>query len=317
MSDQAVFIKSAHGFSLFMFLQPKTGHLDPCEDDSYNTAIGKNVAMEFGLVLFWEGKTVPKVLDGKALAISCAFGYTWSASCIYGGKRTESYPFSMNVDPLHSGVCVISPLLEKTISANSYFSNMSLAVTINLTAQASLASGVDHSMLLPHSLGFLAFLNDPTLCDCYFLAKDAPGPLYASLMMLARASPFFRTMFSGDWAESAPKTEDPIKFTSWHAAAVALTFIHIYSGWLPGTPLPKGALKRVRSFSCDPTKLEYPTWRNMFELAQMLELKALTLAINRQLVALLEAQFQELGATKATCGVRDEDFESNDGLTGL
>ncbi|KAJ3360562.1 hypothetical protein GGF32_008304 [Allomyces javanicus] len=310
-------IKSAHGFSLFVFLWPKPGTSDPYEYDSCNTAVGKKVEMELGLALFWDGKAVPKILDGKALAISCTFGYTWSASGYNGGKRTESYPFSMNVDPLQSGVCAVSPLLDMTISTNNYFSSISLAVTINLAPKASLVSGVDQALLVPYSLGFIAFLNDPALSDCAFLAKDAPEPLYASRMMLSRSSSFFRTMFSGDWAESAGKTKDPIKFTSWHAAAVALTFIHIYSGWLPGTPLPKGARRRVRSFMCNPDTLEYPTWRNMFELAQMLELKLLTLAINRQLVALLEAQFQELKATKATCGVCDEDFENDDGLAML
>ncbi|KAJ3360580.1 hypothetical protein GGF32_008323, partial [Allomyces javanicus] len=173
-----------------------------------------------------------------------------------------------------SGICAVSPLHGVSISTNDTISSVSLDFTITLTPIDPPAPCIDQTLLVPHSLGFIAFLNDPALCDCAFLAKDAPEPLYASRMMLARSSPFFRTMFSGDWAESA-KFKDPISFTSWHAAAVALTFIHIYSGWLPGTPLPKGARKRVRSFSCNPDTLEYPTWRNMFELAQMLELKAL------------------------------------------
>ncbi|KAJ3367962.1 hypothetical protein GGF31_006918 [Allomyces arbusculus] len=240
------------------------------------------------------------------------FGYAWTMSNGYTstGQRIGSHAFIADVVATQTGVCAVALLNDVATSNNNSISNASLDFSITLTPIDPPALCIDQSLLVPHSLGFLAFLNDPTLCDCSFLAKDALEPLYASRMMLARSSPFFRTMFSGDWAESA-NAKDPISFTSWHAAAVALTFIHIYSGWLPGTPLPKGARKRVRAFACDPDTLEYPTWRNMFELAQMLELKALMLAINRKLVTLLEDQFQELRATKATCGVRDEDLESD------
>ncbi|KAJ3361293.1 hypothetical protein GGF32_007603 [Allomyces javanicus] len=84
---------------------------------------------------------------------------------------------------------------------------------------------------------------------------------------------------------------------------VVLVFVHIYSGWLPGSLLPKGAQKVVHDFECDPASLDFATWHNMLSLAQMLELKALTLGINRHLVTLLEDQFKELAAVEPTCGV--------------
>ncbi|KNE71758.1 hypothetical protein AMAG_16062 [Allomyces macrogynus ATCC 38327] len=312
-------VKSSFGFSLFVFLAASTSPYDSTAvHDQYGRTVGRKSNLELGVCIFWgNAASMPSVLEGKNVTVSGTLGYAWSMSTGYnnGGQRIGTHSFMMDAVATRSGICAVTPLNNVASSIDNTVSSVSLEFAITLTPTDPPASCIDQTLVVPHSLGFIAFLNDPALCDCAFLTKDAPAPLYASRMMLARSSPFFRTMFSGDWAESA-NSKDPIKFTSWHAPAVALTFIHIYSGWLPGTPLPKGARKRVRSFACDPDTLEYPTWRNMFELAQMLELKALTLAINRQLVASLEAQFQDLKATKATYGVRDEDFESDDEVDG-
>ncbi|KAJ3360647.1 hypothetical protein GGF32_008263 [Allomyces javanicus] len=146
-------------------------------------------------------------------------------------------------------------------------------------------------------LGFLHFLHDLSVSDCAFLTKGTDTPVYATRMMLMRASPYFRRMFSGPWAESAlAGTKDPIPFMAWDAPVVALAFVHIYSGWTPDQPaLPAETPDElVVDFACDPVTLSFSTWRQLFELAQYLRLKALAIAVNRKLIALLEEQSCEL-----------------------
>ncbi|KAJ3360240.1 hypothetical protein GGF32_008587 [Allomyces javanicus] len=155
--------------------------------------------------------------------------------------------------------------------------------------------------VVPEALGFLRFLRDPDVCVCSFLVKGPEAPLFAARVVLARAraSPYFRNMFSGPWAETQSK--DPISFTSWDAPAVALAFVHIYAGWRPDIPLPEPTpAELVADFSCDPATLPFATWRNLFELAQYLGLKELAIATSRKLIVLIEEQARDLEAMPDT-----------------
>ncbi|KAJ3357322.1 hypothetical protein GGF32_001116 [Allomyces javanicus] len=146
-------------------------------------------------------------------------------------------------------------------------------------------------------LSLLHFFHDPSVSDCAFLTKGSDTLLYATRVVLMRASPYFRSMFTGPWAESAlAVTKDPIPFTAWDAPAVVLAFIHIYSGWTPDQPaLPAQTSEDLlMDFSCDPATLSFSMWRHLLELAQYLRLKPLALAVNRKLISLLEEQSREL-----------------------
>ncbi|KAJ3351972.1 hypothetical protein GGF32_004023 [Allomyces javanicus] len=70
-------------------------------------------------------------------------------------------------------------------------------------------------------------------------------------------------MFKGEWAESRQGTDTPIQIMTWHAR----DYSHLLG--------------------------------LLFELAQMLELKPLMLAVNRQLADMLEAQFRDLVTAEA------------------
>ncbi|KAJ3351971.1 hypothetical protein GGF32_004022 [Allomyces javanicus] len=200
---------------------------------------------------------------------------------------------------------VIGAVSLSNITAATDYQVRNLALTFSIAI-------VQPTSEMTSEQSVVKFLHRPAYCDCALLAKDAPGPLYASRTVLSNASPFFRTMFKGKWADSRQGTETPIQFTTWHAPAVALALIHIYSGWLPGMVLPKGTKQLVREFACDPDTLEYPTWRNLFELSQMLELKPLTLAVNRQLVEMLEAQYRDLANAEAAQAHRFSDESDDD-----
>ncbi|ORZ32915.1 hypothetical protein BCR44DRAFT_1222555 [Catenaria anguillulae PL171] len=57
----------------------------------------------------------------------------------------------------------------------------------------------------------LVTFNDPTFSDCSLMPNDSSTAIHVSRAILARASPFFITMFKGDWADSV-KADEPIQF---------------------------------------------------------------------------------------------------------
>ncbi|KAJ3367965.1 hypothetical protein GGF31_006921 [Allomyces arbusculus] len=127
-------------------------------------------------------------------------------------------------------------------------------------------------VIVPASLGFLPYLHDPDV-------------------------PYFKAMFSGDWAKAETVRTGPIQFTAWSAPAVALAFIHIYSGWTPDVAFPTHTpTDPVADFACDPAMLSFATWRHLLDLAQCLGLKEFAMSVNRKLIALLEEQSRELAA---------------------
>ncbi|KNE70215.1 hypothetical protein AMAG_15184 [Allomyces macrogynus ATCC 38327] len=295
------------GFSFIVFLQrmAASSTSDAAQYDYEDgNVVAERVTVEIGVIVSWDMNGV-REHDGKNVHIYGSMSYKRIVG-ESGPTRSETKRYSMIVKAspafpnpsrsataIHTFTNVLTPLNHQ-VSAFSLW--------VNIVHVGPTATSIDRSMTVPPALGFVVLLNDPTVCDCSFLAKDASVPLYASRTMLTRSSPFFRAMFSGEWAETCTKGE-PINVISWDVAAVVLVFVHIYSGWLPGSMLPKGAEKVVRDFKCDPETIEFASWHNMLELARMLELKALTLGINRHLVTLLDVQFKELAAAEPTCGV--------------
>ncbi|KAJ3372608.1 hypothetical protein GGF31_001628 [Allomyces arbusculus] len=117
--------------------------------------------------------------------------------------------------------------------------------------------------------------------------RGADKPLLALRIVLMHASPYFRAMFSGQWAESSSPA--PIVLRSWLTPTVAPVFIHMYSGWLPVNPLPsETSAKVLANFRCELHIFGLTIWRNLLEYAEMLGLNALALATNRQIVDLLD-----------------------------
>ncbi|KNE64336.1 hypothetical protein AMAG_09363 [Allomyces macrogynus ATCC 38327] len=162
-----------------------------------------------------------------------------------------------------------------------------LVVDVTATHIGSVVPAPDWS-LVPARLGLAGFIGDAHVADCTLQARDAPYALHVSRVMLARASPYFRDLFS-------TSTDRDITLTDWSAPAVALAVIHMYAGWVPPHALPDGSPSAVvRDFACDPAGVKYATWRHLFDLAHWLGLKQLALAANRQCAAVLDAEFREV-----------------------
>ncbi|KAJ3351966.1 hypothetical protein GGF32_004017 [Allomyces javanicus] len=248
------------------------------------TSQGTGIRIDVGVVA-----KIPFHLRGKTLTAKGTLSYVpdYNFRAFGGPVGTSTVPFELRILPSADAI----PVAVYTTLKDSFYldvTNLAIAVTWSVSEHTV----VTRTSMVPEPLGFLRFLGDKHVSDCAFLAKGSDAPIFASRLMLARSSLFFRLMFSGPWRESS--TTAPIPFDSWHAASVVLMLIHIYSGWLPGQFLPFNiSAQLLGAFAYDPAKVEYPTWRNFLELAQMLELKLLTLAINRHLVTLLNDQYRE------------------------
>ncbi|KAJ3368756.1 hypothetical protein GGF31_006180 [Allomyces arbusculus] len=220
-------------------------------------------------------------------------------------KERPSFPFSMQLKA--PAVSTVLPT-EHPKTGAAVIASCVVAVDVqrhhdkrvrNLELAFSLvaANEVLHKNVIPASVGLLPYLHDPDVCDCSFLTKGVDAPLLASRVILMRASHIFRSMLSGPWVESTKlATREPILFTSWNAPAMALVFIHIYSGWTPDQPtLPVSTPEDlVDDFACDPSTLDEDAWRHLLQLARYLGLKLLAIAVNRKLMKLLEEQLEEL-----------------------
>ncbi|ORZ32905.1 hypothetical protein BCR44DRAFT_48323 [Catenaria anguillulae PL171] len=79
-----------------------------------------------------------------------------------------------------------------------------------------------YSVLAPSSL---TSFNDPDLSDCSLLPKDSSTAIHVSRAILARASPYFVTMFKGTWAPLL-KLDAPIAF-GWPASALLLELMDL------------------------------------------------------------------------------------------
>ncbi|KAJ3351976.1 hypothetical protein GGF32_004027 [Allomyces javanicus] len=217
------------------------------------TSQGTGIRIDVGVVAKIPFHLRDKTLTAKG-TLSYVFDYSFRT---FGGptSTTSTVPFELRILPSADAipVAVYTTLRD---SVPSDVTNLAIAVTWTVSEHTV----VTRTSMVPEPLGFLRFLGDKRVSDCAFLAKGSDAPIFASRLMLARSSLFFRRMFS--------------PFDSWHAAGVVLVLIHIYSGWLPGQPLPLNTPAHlVADPACDPAKLEYPKWRNFLELAQMLELK--------------------------------------------
>ncbi|KAJ3367964.1 hypothetical protein GGF31_006920 [Allomyces arbusculus] len=258
-----------------------------------------NFAIDVGIAATFDAHHVGKVflVTGALL-----FKRTGVAA---GTKTQQTQPFSLTiaVPTLTSPttpVCDYTPIILP-FSAGSSLPVLDLAVTATWR-QLTTLSLAKHVRQVPEQLGFLRFLHDERVSDCAFLTKGSGTPLYASRVMLAKASTFFRTIFSGAWREST--TANPIRFDSWHAAAMALVLIHIYSGWVPGEPHP--------SQTPDRGDLVYATWRNLLDLAEMLGLKTLAMTVIQQLKTLLDEQLRDLSLTADSKPESDDDDDAVD-----
>ncbi|KAJ3360239.1 hypothetical protein GGF32_008586 [Allomyces javanicus] len=234
--------------------------------------------LEVGLYLF----TNDKHLDGRVFDATGTLSFRPSSAAANSALETFNFSFQLLADHVSRGQIAVT-LVDVTLPADGRVKD----VTVDLVLSEVLSHGKPAL-----ELGILQYLHDPEVCDCSFLLSGAATPLYATRVLLMR-SPFFKAMFSGDWAETQSK--DPIKFTSWDAPAVALAFVYIYSGWTPDVPLPSQTpADLLTDFACVPSTLPFARWRNLLDLAQFLGLKDLALAVNRKLVALLEEQSREL-----------------------
>ncbi|KAJ3351969.1 hypothetical protein GGF32_004020 [Allomyces javanicus] len=252
-------VKSFGGIEFAVLVRPSP---DAVTEPAANFAIDVRIAATF----------IDARHAGKVFLVTGALSFK-RTGVTAGTKAQQSHPFSLTiaVPTLTSPttpVCVSMPIILPFNTGTS-INVVDLAVTATWRQLATL-SLAKHIRQVPEQLGFLRFLHDERVSDCAFLVKGADTPIYASRVMLVRSSSFFMRMFLGVWRESS--TTDPISFDSWHVAAVALVLIHIYSGWVPGEPLPNQTPEQLRA-------------------------DTLAMTVIQQLKALLDEQLRDLSLT--------------------
>ncbi|KAJ3351975.1 hypothetical protein GGF32_004026 [Allomyces javanicus] len=221
-------------------------------------------------------------LTGHVLVVKGTFSYYENDPVNDWPHRKHTFtlrlPAPVDFDP-DEPVCAFTPIYTHQVS-NEYHD---MVVTATVSFSGSIVPAHIKRAPVPSVLGFLPFLHDAKVSDCSFLAKGMTTPLHASRVLLMRSSSFFKRMLSGPWLESV---HDPIPLAAWDAPAIALAFVHIYSGWVPNDPLPaKTPARLVEDFACD-------DGAHLCDVAQ----PDLALAVNRKLVALLYQEQDDVAA---------------------
>ncbi|KAJ3365739.1 hypothetical protein GGF32_008137 [Allomyces javanicus] len=161
---------------------------------------------------------------------------------------TLAAPVAQTVHPVY----VVAPIATDTpLPGDARVHD--LVVDVTATHIGSVVPVPDWA-LVPARLGLAGFIGDGQFADCTLRARDAPYALHVSRVFLARASNYFRQLFS-------TSQEREIALPDWSAPVVALAVIHMYAA----------------------ARVTY--W---------LELKQLALAANRQCAAVLEAEFRDV-----------------------
>ncbi|KAI9216841.1 hypothetical protein BC828DRAFT_400742 [Blastocladiella britannica] len=217
----------------------------------------------------------------------------------------------------------------KVVSIPSDPARVRELVTIKTQFAVSNASGNNSDVLPPLSAvpaavsgALLEYLDHKDMCDVSFVAavdgEPVAKPIHASRVLLAASSPFFAALLSSraaGFAEGrALATAAPIALDQWPAAALDLILVHIYSGWVPGSPLPPAAATTLteREVVTDLAALECGDWQELYKLARMLDLRGLALGANKMMVRALEAEQAALAGVLDSNEDVDGEWVDND-----
>ncbi|KAI9152581.1 hypothetical protein H9P43_009373 [Blastocladiella emersonii ATCC 22665] len=100
-------------------------------------------------------------------------------------------------------------------------------------------------------------------------------------------------MFRGEWSRLS-NSADPIKLPAWSHDVFVLALVHLYTDWLPGTPLPEPIKPALAALSVDLAHFELDDWRSMMKLAGMLECVDLAAAARSKAIALIDKEFKAI-----------------------
>ncbi|KAI9168525.1 hypothetical protein H9P43_007898 [Blastocladiella emersonii ATCC 22665] len=135
-------------------------------------------------------------------------------------------------------------------------------------------------------------LNDPDLSDAVFVVGSTRTEIRASRAILASASPFFATLFSAEWSNR----DKPIPMPAWNPSAFAVALVHLYCGWVPGTPVSGTVMQALHMLKVDVDVMDLYAWDNLLDLAGMLERPRLASAARDQIMELVNKKVAALTA---------------------
>ncbi|KAI9219103.1 hypothetical protein BC828DRAFT_184694 [Blastocladiella britannica] len=169
--------------------------------------------------------------------------------------------------------------------------------------------GVSRVVLAASSAFFRKLFNDvPVVSSTAVVVADKPKPEATDATDSAAATPAPPTpelaateapsapaSSAAHWSEArAVAAHRPIALPNWSVAALVLSLIHMYSGWVPGRTLPADAVRVLRKHKVAIDAMDADEWREVYKLARMLELRGFAAAVNRQMARVLDLEHRRL-----------------------
>ncbi|KNE71761.1 hypothetical protein AMAG_16065 [Allomyces macrogynus ATCC 38327] len=287
----------------FLFVQPPPPHSpDPIDAvhrsrDSYGRPLCLTPA-RVGIHVFPSRDAVdarrPLVVE-CTVTLSCSSGSaesTLSACSSAEDVDDVSVAFATRFETDAVG-CVKRPAMRVAFKWRTPPDTAEPAATTSLSP---VTAAVDPPATSIRDLDALFTLNDRAVSNCALVPADSDLTLWVSRPILARASPFFDAMFRGPWADARSPT------LSASPVAVLLCVVHAYCGWVPGTDqFPHASWMDEFCGGEDVDNLDDAAWREVLDLARMLELRVLAVAVARLLVARLEDEMRDLSSASVVC----------------
>ncbi|KAJ1502331.1 hypothetical protein HMI56_002752 [Coelomomyces lativittatus] len=123
----------------------------------------------------------------------------------------------------------------------------------------------------PSKTPFFRYLNNKEASDCCFQLITTKQELWVRKDIITFECSFFEKMLLGGWSR---KLEDKIN-APWSDKVFLGCILHLYTGWLPGTPICEEVFEKL-NINSSTLNLDATDLSELYEVAKMLELRALS-----------------------------------------
>ncbi|KAJ1502107.1 hypothetical protein HMI54_009342 [Coelomomyces lativittatus] len=129
------------------------------------------------------------------------------------------------------------------------------------------------------------YLNNKETSDCCFQLKANKQDLWVRKDIITFECPFFEKMLLGEWSNNL---EDKIN-APWSDEVFLSCVLHLYTGWLPGTPICEEVFEKL-NINRSTFKLDATDLLELYEIAKILELRALSYFTLRYVIEIVEKE---------------------------
>ncbi|KAJ1502332.1 hypothetical protein HMI56_002753 [Coelomomyces lativittatus] len=175
--------------------------------------------------------------------------------------------------------------IKLPLSHNSLINTLNLRLTFEFMYPFNLDSCLVVSFSYPSKAPLFRYFNKKDTSDICFQLKTTKQEIWVRKDIITFECPFFEKMLLGEWSKNL---EDKIN-APWSDKVFLSCVLHLYTGWLPGSPICKAVFEKLNLNKCD-LELKLEDAVELYEVAKMLELYALAHFSLKQLHTLAEQQ---------------------------